>query len=265
MTAAPSSHASYHAGMAHLGHQGPAQNVIGPLQDDEALLLYALVRTSSVRRVLEVGGLEGFSARNFLAALAEKPNAVVYTLDVNQVQVQGPRHVTIKADAAHFRPRMVDRRPVDLVFVDCHHYLATTTLLNRMLAAALLSDDAYVVIHDTGLHPREIPPGVGDWWLNRPSIDGKFLSSAAHRLAAAWLSNHSNWQRISVHDDERRPFRHGLTILQRRVRLSVPESVGVHSDTLTHYFRKNHRGAVKWYSTSEAHKADAAFESTRVS
>lgn len=35
------------------------QQVGGPVQDDEALLLYAMVRCMRVRRVLEIGGLSG--------------------------------------------------------------------------------------------------------------------------------------------------------------------------------------------------------------
>jgi predicted O-methyltransferase YrrM len=43
--------------------------VLGPVQDTEALFLYAVVRGMRMRRVLEIGGLSGYSARNFLAAL----------------------------------------------------------------------------------------------------------------------------------------------------------------------------------------------------
>ena len=40
----------------------------GAIQDDEALLLFAMIRVMHLRRVLEIGGLDGYSARNFLAA-----------------------------------------------------------------------------------------------------------------------------------------------------------------------------------------------------
>ena len=48
--------------LRHIGQQGRRQEVVGPMQDDEALLLFALARTMGVNRVLEVGGLGGFSA-----------------------------------------------------------------------------------------------------------------------------------------------------------------------------------------------------------
>lgn len=40
------------------------QMVCGPIQDDEALLLYAFVKTMRMKRILEIGGLDGHSARN---------------------------------------------------------------------------------------------------------------------------------------------------------------------------------------------------------
>ena len=79
--------------VSHLGLQRVEQDVIGPMQDDESLLLFALVRTSHVRRVLEIGGLHGESAMNFLRALKHKQRAVVYTIDRNRVDKIEMRHL----------------------------------------------------------------------------------------------------------------------------------------------------------------------------
>ena len=91
----------YFSMMRHLGRQGREQNVVGPMQDDEALLLFALARTMGVTRVLEVGGLGGFSATNFVAAIAcargGGRNAAVYTVDINIVPRIGPYHRTIQS------------------------------------------------------------------------------------------------------------------------------------------------------------------------
>jgi predicted O-methyltransferase YrrM len=54
--------------LSHLT-QPSHQNVSGPIQDDEALLLFALIRVMCMRRVLEVGGLFGYSATNFIQAV----------------------------------------------------------------------------------------------------------------------------------------------------------------------------------------------------
>ena len=62
--------------LAHLNSRAadyPWQRRRGPMQADEMLLLFSVVRTSSVRRILEIGGLSGFSAFNFLEALRSGP------------------------------------------------------------------------------------------------------------------------------------------------------------------------------------------------
>ena len=49
------------------------------IDDDEALLLYAVVRGLRMSRVLEIGGLSGYSAKNFLQAMTPT-KGVVYTV-----------------------------------------------------------------------------------------------------------------------------------------------------------------------------------------
>jgi predicted O-methyltransferase YrrM len=45
------------------------QQVGGPIQDDEALMLFAVVRGCRFKRILEIGGLFGYSAKNFCEAV----------------------------------------------------------------------------------------------------------------------------------------------------------------------------------------------------
>ncbi len=49
--------------------QNENQDVWGPIQDDEALFLYGLIRTARIKTILEIGGLNGYSSMNFLKAL----------------------------------------------------------------------------------------------------------------------------------------------------------------------------------------------------
>jgi predicted O-methyltransferase YrrM len=66
-----------------LGHltQADDQKVGGPIQDDEALLLFSMIRVMRLKRVIEFGGLGGYSARNFLEAVGR--DGIVYTVDLN--------------------------------------------------------------------------------------------------------------------------------------------------------------------------------------
>ena len=56
------------------------------MQADEMLLLFSIIRTSSVRRVLEIGGFHGDSAFNFLQALRCKRGGAVITVDLQRVK-----------------------------------------------------------------------------------------------------------------------------------------------------------------------------------
>ena len=213
--------------LEHLGLQGLTQAVLGPIQDDEALFLFALVRTSHVERILEIGGQTGFSARNFLAALRTKPRGRVFTVDVHPVAPQSPFHTVLQMDAARLTPSALGRRPLDLLLLDCHDFNASVATVTRILDAGLLVPQGFVVLHDTGLHPRRIFRRRRQAQLS----NGLFVHQPVERQLATWLSNlHPEWQRVSIHDDKaggpgagmpRLARRHGLTIMQRRVDLSV--------------------------------------------
>ena len=84
--------------LSHLT-QSDAQNVLGPIQDDEALLLYSVVRGMRMRAVLEVGGLSGFSALNFVRALSSKSGGFVMTIDIDKVRKVADNHYTIAKPA----------------------------------------------------------------------------------------------------------------------------------------------------------------------
>ena len=55
--------------------------VFGPIQDDEALFLYYLIKICGIKYIIEVGGLHGYSSLNFLQALADEGRLI--TVDPN--------------------------------------------------------------------------------------------------------------------------------------------------------------------------------------
>jgi hypothetical protein len=176
------------------------RRVYGPIQDDEALLLYALVRCLGAKTVLEAGGQTGYSARNFLAA-----GATVYTVDTQPVPVQGDRHHVIQADIGYVN---IDQLPrLDLVFFDAHAEEAQFRFFQLAVIADVIHDGTTVVVHDTGLHSQQFVPWAvpcGDRWAHQPE-ERRFVE----RLVAA------GWQCVHVHSDDDAEPRHGLTILQR--------------------------------------------------
>lgn len=176
------------------------RRVYGPIQDDEALLLYAIVRCLGAKTVLEAGGQTGYSARNFLAA-----GATVYTVDTQPVPVQGERHHVIQADIGYVNLELMP--PLNLVFFDAHAEEAQFRFLTMATAAGIVGESTTIVVHDTGLHSQQFVPWAvpcGERWAHQPE-ERRFVE----RLVAA------GWQCVHVHADGDAEPRHGLTILQR--------------------------------------------------
>jgi len=203
----------------------PRQLIAGPMQADEMLLLFGLVRTSFASRVLEIGGWNGDSAYNWLEALRCKENATVYTVDRNPVPHHDHpvvEHKTILKDAVNLVLKDIDNEPIDLLLLDCHAYEASQHIIKAVLDNKLLSKNGFIVLHDTGLHPNNF---TWPHWSGPlvPTSSGR-IHQPVERLLADWIPlQDCSFQRISLHDDARYSPRHGLTILQRRMPLYFEE------------------------------------------
>lgn len=139
------------------------QNMPGPIQDDEALLLFALIRVTRIKRIVEFGGVPGYSAKNFCEAIGG--NGMVYTIDWG---VDGPtpkqasNHKVIVKNTADVTPEDLDNQPVDLVFFDCHAYEASLCAFQNLKKAGIITDKTIFVFHDTNLLPSEDALGYHD-------------------------------------------------------------------------------------------------------
>ena len=216
-TCAPPVDASARYDLSHLV-QPLEQTVSGPIQDDEALLLYALVRTMRLRRIVEIGGLSGYSARNFLRALACDVETAVYTVDLNPVPSQAPNHHTLCKDATLLEGADLHGRPIDLLFFDCHVFDAQMQTFERLVALGIVTERTVIALHDTGLHPKKF----GDWCYPVEEADGSFgfVHQAVERRMVNALHGRYGYDAFCVHadttrNDARLPFRHGLTLMRR--------------------------------------------------
>lgn len=128
------------------------QNVWGPIQDDEALFLYSIIRASRMSRILEIGGLSGYSAKNFLKAIDYEDNkGVVYSCDLNPIPKQADNHVTIIKNALHITIEDLNNLPIDLVFFDCHD-MVQMDIYNYFIEHSIITDNTVIALHDTNLH-----------------------------------------------------------------------------------------------------------------
>jgi len=118
-----------------------------------------------LRTVVEIGGLSGYSARNFCAAVG--PLGRVITLDLHPVPQVAPNHVIIVGDATQVGRKQLQVERVDLVFCDCHVYDVQMNLINNFLADCLIDDDTVIALHDTNTHPRQSVDwkAYGKYWL----------------------------------------------------------------------------------------------------
>jgi hypothetical protein len=136
--------------------QPDAQNNPGPIQDDEALLLFALIRVTRIKRILEFGSYPGYSAKNFCEAIGS--DGMVYSADWG-VDGVTPRvaenHKVIVKNAGDVTPEDLDNKPIDLVFFDCHAYEAELCVFQNLKRAGIITVKTIFVFHDTNLLPSE--------------------------------------------------------------------------------------------------------------
>lgn len=206
-----------HYNLQHLT-QDTNQKVIGPIQDDEALFLYSIIKGMRMNRVLEIGGLSGYSARNFVAAL-DQVEGVVYTVDLNPVPVVAPNHKVIVKNALHLTVQDVDSTPLDMVFFDCHD-MVQMDIFHHFVKEGIIQDHTILALHDTNLH---YPPF---------QVFGPFVQSEggyAHQPVEREMVNRFKdygYDIFMLHTTKEKhsaafPFRHGITVCQKFKRLAT--------------------------------------------
>lgn len=203
--------------------QYDSQHVVGPVQDDEALFLFAVVRGMHMRAILEVGGLSGFSALNFLRALPRDEGCFVATVDVNPVRKAGRNHETMQTDAG--KARADDFLPLfekyslpprfDMIFFDAHVYEEQTALLKSLKQAGLVDGKTIIALHDTFLYPCGFIPG-SEFERDNHGDEGYAGFPEERRMVQDLIKD--GYYPFQLHPRSAQPgnlaFRHGVTIMQ---------------------------------------------------
>ena len=197
--------------------QSPDQRVLGPIQDDEALLLYSIIKGMRMTRILEIGGLSGYSARNFVAALDNVAGSV-YTVDINPVPVIAPNHKVIVKNALHLTSHDVDDKPLDMVFFDCHDIIQMD-IFQHFVEQGMIQDHTVLALHDTNLHYE--PFHV---WGPYVESEGGYAHQPVEREMVNRFKD-MGYDIFMLHTTKDKhsdsfPFRHGITICQRFKRLA---------------------------------------------
>lgn len=206
--------------LSHLT-QNKDQFVGGPIQDDEALLLFSLIKVCRINKILECGGLQGYSATNFLSAIEGK--GLVITIDTNPVEKISENHIVVQKDVKEVTQEDIGIDSLDLVFFDAHDYNSQISFFERMLECRVINDDTFIALHDTNLHPQKFAP-----WSYPISYDEQsgWVHQSSERMMANTLAYQYGFHVLNFHTkiqchNEDLPARHGLTIAKRFKALKV--------------------------------------------
>jgi predicted O-methyltransferase YrrM len=194
------------------------QNVAGPIQDDEALFLYSIIRGCRLERILEIGGLSGYSANNFLKALSFSKNGILYTCDLNPVPVLGVNHKVIIKNALDLTINELDNKPLDLIFFDCHDMIQMD-IYYKFVNNNIINDNTILALHDTNLHYA--PYQHCGYYIEK---DNGYAHQPVERTMVNIIKS-LGYDIFSISTDQSKhseefPVRHGITVCKKFKTLS---------------------------------------------
>ena len=192
----------------------------GPVQREEALFLYSLLRVVRPRTAVEIGFFKGRSAFNFLCAL--DPDSRLYAFDIDEYFADRARELFGHDARFTFRVRSqteltrddIDGREADFVFLDASHDFELNRATFRQLLS-FMAPDAILAVHDTGTIPRQFLPS-DHYWFDSPIgwIGDEREVFPDERAFLNWLlDEHPEFAQVHFHS--RRTKRCGITVLQR--------------------------------------------------
>ncbi len=203
-------------------------DAIGPLQRDEAIALFGMIRSLRPKVVVEFGFFHGHSAFNFLQALPGDGRLYSYDIDPDSIKRARTefnfdrRFTFIGKSQTDFDPEDIGSQEIDFAFFDAAHELdLNIETFNRIVPH--LAAEAMVAIHDTGLwHRDHFAPIHETFTREYPGVwkDGDlYAHQPGERAFIDWIvAEHPGFSAIHFHST--RTLRHGFSLLQRKRPLS---------------------------------------------
>ena len=210
------------------------EDAIGPIQQSEALFLFGLIRLIQPRLLVEFGFLQGQSAFNFLQAMPHDSKLYSFEIDQDCIRAasesfaRDSRFHLVGKSQAEFQPQDISHELIDFLFFDgSHDYETNRSAFRRIIPS--LAPSGIVAIHDTGAWNLELKTNIPASWA---TLDGGWLgkSEFVHQAGERRFVNHilTEYPDFSVlHFHSQRILRNGLTLLQRRHSLPIPERTGL--------------------------------------
>jgi len=215
-----------------LGHLNTyrEKGLCGPLQQEEALLLYSLIRMIRPKVLLEFGFHYGHSTFNFLEAMGKEDH--LYSFDIAEsAKKVAATYFSHRKNFTFIFKSQADvsatdfaHLPIDFVFIDASHQLDLNQITFTRLVP-LLAPDCLIAIHDTGtwakkyFEPSQVERGrtaAPEDWLNAD----EFQPAKEERKFVNWiLDAHPEFSVINL--NTLNTIRNGITLLQRTRKLPV--------------------------------------------
>lgn len=175
---------------------------LGPIQEQDVLLLQAVIKMTCPLNLVELGYLNGYSTKKILEVM--RPDAKLTSYDST---VTGSPIIDDRFTFKNQSQTEVNEKDIDFIFFDASHDLniniETWNNLN-------LKDNAIIAIHDTGLWDKMLMDTGGHW------IDNGYAHRPDERAFVTWVKeNHPEYQVINFHT--LKETRHGITLLQKYV------------------------------------------------
>ncbi|CAB4151921.1 COG4122 Predicted O-methyltransferase [uncultured Caudovirales phage] len=185
---------------------------LGPLLDEDAQLLQAVIKMTNPKVVVEFGYFWGKSANAMLAAM--DADAELHSFDNTKdaghamAHTQDARFNFYPMSQDEFWKTQIDK--IDFVFLDASHDME----LNKNTFLQIkdkLNPKAIIAVHDTGTW---IGGNVFDAEAGYLDANGNWVHCPGEIDFVNWLkANHKDFEQIHFHSS--RQIRHGITLLQR--------------------------------------------------
>ncbi len=206
----------------------------GPIQSDEALFLYSLVRVMRPKVIVEFGFFNGNSANNFLKALPK--DSMLYSFDCEKTceekarEIKDSRFKFVLKRQQDLTLSDIDGHTIDLLFIDASHDCDLNIILFEKVKM-MLSPNAIVAIHDTGTWNKSLLTTEHSEWKRH--INNIEQSEPRAHVNAIEFAHQPDERRFTnylkvlypefqqIHFHTLNTTRHGLTILQRYRTLSL--------------------------------------------
>lgn len=205
--------------LSHLNQN--SSYIFGPQQDEEALLVYSIIKVTKPKVVVEAGMLNGYSSVNILAAI--EADSRLFTYDITKHNPSSKafrdrRFKFIHKSQADFDHNDIDNLEINMAVLDDGHIFEVEQEFWRKLVM-FLSQDALVLIHDTGLHINYFDK-VSQYCTCDFENKCGYVHQEGERRFVNWIiDNYAEWEIVNFHSYN--TFRHGFTVLQKKYKFNT--------------------------------------------